>query len=630
MMEHLKGFESHVSNVVTNARIHIEVASICGDMDSYTETLEKAIALGDKVIALAYEYKLEINYLNQFQNTFQQILQSLGYNGQRSSEFVNDQNKGQVRNQLSSHEPQLENLVKAIDFDIEFFLKLGFFTDNVVAIGSNGAGKTSLSDKLKRHMQNNGVVISAQRILLVPDINTINNPQQTATELKQSQVRDKTNKNPGEIGHLQNEFGIVLKNLLADNIALGNQYRCDALEAAKASLVIPPPPKSNLDRTLEIWNSLIEHRTLICRDGMNLMLEYDSGQPYPAAKMSDGEKVLLFLIAQVLQAPENGFIIADEPEMYLHKSVLKKLWDCLERERNDCIFIYLTHDLDFAASRTDAKKIWIKSFTPPSNWEIKDIPQNSIPESLILELIGSRKNILFCEGIKGSLDEKIYNIFFPHLTVTPVGSCLEVISHTRAFNRIETVTTKAIGLIDSDHQPIERLTPLSKDNIYSFSVAEVENLLLDEDFLKQFSQKIFAEEDAVDLIKTDILNELNSAKELQSANFTSSKVDYYFKDSNVEKGNSIEELNENLNRFNSCMDMPNWYNQRINEIESIIREENYALAITIFNNKGIKKFANSRFKIRDFTEKAIRLLQQSKDNSQLINKHFPRELFENS
>ncbi len=628
MTEHIKSFESHIHNVVANARVHIEAAKICDDMDSYVETLSKVIPLAERVISFANEYELKINYLNQFQNTFQQILVALPYNGQTSTQFITEHDKSQIKTNISVHEIQLNNLVSALDFDIEFFLKLGFFTDNVVAIGSNGSGKTSLSVKLKRHMENNGVVISAQKILLIPDIDTINNPQKTATELKESQSRDKTNKNPNEIRYLQNEFGVVLKNLLADNISLSNQYRNNALEADKNSSGIPSPPKSNLDRTLEIWNSLIEHRTLYCRDGMNLSLEYDSGQPYSAAEMSDGEKVLLFLIAQVLQAPTNGFVIADEPEMYLHKSVLKKLWDYLERERHDCIFIYLTHDLDFATSRTDAKKIWIKSFTPPSSWEIEDIPTNSIPEPLILELIGSRKNILFCEGDKGSLDDKIYSILFPHLTITPVGSCLDVINHTRAFNRIETVNIKAIGLIDSDHQPAERITPLAEDSVYSFSVAEVENILLDEDFLMNLSQKIFSEENAVELIKQDILNELMSEKEQQAANYVSSKVDYYFKDSNIKKGNSIDELNANLEHFNSCIDISSWYQGRISEIEGVLREADYARAISIFNNKGIKRFANSRFKISDFTEKAIRFLQQSEDNSYLINKHFPSVISE--
>ena len=157
---------------------------------------------------------------------------------------------------------------------------------------------------------------------------------------------------------------------------------------------------------------------------------------YPAYLMSDGEKVVLYLISQVLQAPKNGFIIVDEPEIYLHKTILNKLWNILEKQRQDCIFVYLTHDLDFATSRSTAKKVWIKSFTFPDKWEIENIPENVLPESLLLELLGSRKNILFCEGKKGSNDEKIYNLLFPNYTITPVESCFSVINYTKAFNKI--------------------------------------------------------------------------------------------------------------------------------------------------------------------------------------------------
>ncbi|GHV17087.1 hypothetical protein FACS1894169_11730 [Bacteroidia bacterium] len=83
------------------------------------------------------------------------------------------------------------------------------------------------------------------------------------------------------------------------------------------------------------------------KDGVNV---------YQPIQMSDGEKVLLFLIAQVLQAPKDGFIVVDEPEMYLHKTILKKLWDRLEKERPDCLFIYLTHDLDFATSGKSSER----------------------------------------------------------------------------------------------------------------------------------------------------------------------------------------------------------------------------------------------------------------------------------
>ena len=116
--------------------------------------------------------------------------------------------------------------------------------------------------------------------------------------------------------------------------------------------------------------------------------------------------------------------------MYLHKTLLSKLWDILETEREDCIFIYLTHDLEFATSRNTAKKVWIKSFNHPDKWEIEDIPSNVLPEALLLKLLGSRKRILFCEGESGKIDEKIYNLLLPDFTITPVKTCFDVINYT--------------------------------------------------------------------------------------------------------------------------------------------------------------------------------------------------------
>jgi len=142
-------------------------------------------------------------------------------------------------------------------------------------------------------------------------------------------------------------------------------------------------------------------------------------------------------MAYVLQTPESGIVIIDEPEMYLHKAVLKKLWDILEKIKQECRFIYLTHNLKFAASRLNAEKLWGKSFAYPSNWEIESIPRNNkLPEPLFLELLGSRQNILFCEGKDGSIDEKIYNALFPNFTMKAVESCSSVINCTQAFGKM--------------------------------------------------------------------------------------------------------------------------------------------------------------------------------------------------
>lgn len=342
--------------------------------------------------------------------------------------------------------------------------------------------------------------------------------------------------------------------------------------------------------------------------------------------MSDGEKVMLYLIAQVLQAPQNGFVVVDEPEMYLHKTILKKLWDLLEAERSDCIFIYLTHDLDFATSRTTAKKIWIKSFTHPENWEIEDIPTDEIPETLMLELLGSRKNILFCEGIKGSIDERVYSILFPELTIMPVGSCFDVINHTKAFNKLQNVSTRAFGLIDSDHHDTARLEKLKESDIYSFMVAEVENLLLNVTFLKILAAQILIDEANVELIKSDVIKELGKLKEIQASNYVSTKVNYYFTDSDVSKGNALAQLEGNYQEFLDKISINDWYTQRVAELNQMVTESDYDKVLVSINNKGIRNIASKHLKISDFTDRSIKLLQSSKEAKLALNKYFPEEI----
>lgn len=593
------------------------------------DIIDKSIAISDKLKTIASDKSYKINYLNQYRSNIDSILNAIPLRGHNDPNFVNHQGEDwrkQVKKQFEDTTVHVANLYQQLIFNIDFFDKIGFFNSNVVAIGANGSGKTTLSNKFKTYLQNNGVVISAQRILLVPRLDTIANPSKTASELKQSQTRDKTNKSTNEFSYLQQEFGVVLKNLLSDNIAAGNSYRKKSLELAKQGQQPEVPDLTNLDKTFQIWNALIEHRTIDCEDGINITAESDDGRSYPAIQMSDGEKVMLYLIGQVLQAPKDGFIVIDEPEMYLHKTILKKLWDILEKERQDCLFIYLTHDLDFATSRATAKKIWIKSFTHPDKWEIEDIPTDEIPETLLFELLGSRKNILFCEGQKGSIDERVISILFPELTIMPVGTCFDVINHTKAFNRLTSVNTSAIGLIDSDHHDSSRLVSLKDDKVYSFSISEIENLFLDELFLKKMATQLLVDIAEIDKIKADIIAELDKLKIIQASNYVSTKINYYFKDSHVSKGNSLEQVESNFQTFYEKIEIEKWHNTRVDELNSIVSSKDYKKTISVFNNKGLRSIAMKYLKVSDFTERSIKLLLSDTDAQDILNDYFPDEV----
>jgi ABC-type cobalamin/Fe3+-siderophores transport system ATPase subunit len=622
---HKIGFLKSADFILNMLKKHERVAIQSGVKQSIIDLHKEAIGSIHKISSIVTDLEVSENYIIQFQrnmNTIQGCL-PFGVLVIQSDTFVPDNN---TKPTIENSELNLQRSVKEITFNIDFFTKTGFLNRNIVAVGANGSGKTSLSNKFKHYMQGNGIVISAQRILRVPSFDYIQNPSNTLATLKSYQTQEKTMKNEHEFNNIHSEFEVVLKNLISQNNADAFRYKEESLKQNSLGQPITPPNTSALERTIEIWNSLIEHRNMCCRDGMNIIIEIPTGNQYPAIQMSDGEKVILFLISQVLQAPINGFVIVDEPEMYLHKTILKKLWDFLEIERNDCIFIYLTHDLDFASNRTTAKKIWVKSFNHPDIWELEDIPENELPEPLMLELLGSRKNILFCEGEKGSLDEKIFNILFPNFTIVPVENCNSVISYTKAFNKLPNLTTIALGIVDSDHHDPVKLKSLEKDRVFSFKMAECENLLLDENFLILVSEKLIADEHAVENIKKEVLKSLEENLELQVSNYISSKVNYYFRSSHISRGNTLASLKENFERFTNGVEIDNWHNIRSLELKNFIQQKDYKSAVSVYNNKGLIGIANRHLKIKDFKERSITILQADQRAQNIILKHFPKEL----
>ena len=607
---------------------HEKLASYCGvESMLFNEVEQYFIKIKSLITELGSS---KINYRNQVINDYVGIIESfepvLGLD-------INIIEVGQKLFVKEHYLSQLINLDRALEigsFNLELFNKFNFFNNNIVAIGANGSGKSTLSAKLRDYLPDSAMIISAQKLLIIPVFKNVTNPIDTIKDLQESQSHEKStrfksvsdsNYSP-ETDLIKHEFKVLLSNLLSENNTLNNKYVHSVRNGEKCNV-----PESKLFKAIEIWNSLIEHRILECSDGINITLKTKGDESiYPAYQMSDGEKVVLYYIAHVLQAPQDGFIIVDEPEMYLHKTLLSKLWDILETEREDCIFIYLTHDLEFATSRNTAKKVWIKSFNHPDKWEIEDIPSNVLPEALLLKLLGSRKRILFCEGESGKIDEKIYNLLLPDFTITPVKTCFDVINYTKAFNELPNTTTEAFGLIDSDHHETDRLLSLKAQNVFSLNVSEVENLLFDEGFLKGFSKQMMCDEDVVSTIKSEVIAKLDNIKELQVANYISAKINYYFKSSHVSKGNTRENVKTHYANFTDNINIDEWHDTRESELQDIISSKDYDRALRVINDKGLKVIANRNFNIGNFQDRAINYLQFNQDSHQHLLKHLPSEL----
>ena len=167
-----------------------------------------------------------------------------------------------------------------------------------------------------------------------------------------------------------------------------------------------------------------------------LLIQSENSEPFNPLRLSSGEKAVFYYIAGVLFAMPNAVILVEDPEFYLHHSIMKSLWDSIENLRKDCTFVYLTHDLDFAASRVESTCIWVRLFDADRvSWDYEFIRNDdSFPEGMYLDILGSRKPVLFIEGAAtGSIDVKLYPYIFPEYTVKPLGGCNKVIEATRAF-----------------------------------------------------------------------------------------------------------------------------------------------------------------------------------------------------
>lgn len=518
----------------------------------------------------------------------------------------------------------------------DFYKKLGFAQKNTVLVGANGCGKTSLANLLKRTLDiRDGIVIPAQKLLIIPKFSNTPNLASTKTYFEQYQndiLSDKVTFDAKQMDDfeytLTKRYGSEMVKVLG--ILLGERQVMINRGAAKVKdgqNIVFDDIRSTLDDVMVIWNGLIEHRQLDCDENNLLKIKYEDTS-YDAHEMSDGERVIIYHTGRVLLAPKNSLIIVDEPEIHLHKTIANKLWDDLEARRKDCTFIYFTHDLDFASSRI-AQKGWIKEFKYPNNWHIELIEENVIPEELQLKLVGSRKKILFCEGdTQNSIDKFVFEILFPDYTIQPVESCKTVIAYTRAFNKLENVPIKAYGLIDRDFRNEEQLKKLEKESIYSYSVAEVENLFLIEDFIVKFAQYKHEPID-IDELKNKVIQTANDNMESQLAAYITNAINYTFTESHIKRADTKEKVSINFSDFITSIDIEKLYKEQKQKIEKIISDRNYNELIKIINHKGLITLVAQAFrytKQKDYIEKALSFLREKESGRIILKKYFPESL----
>ena len=492
--------------------------------------------------------------------------------------------------------------------------------NNIVFVGANGAGKTRLSVRIELFTQNHITVhrISAQKALNIPDFTQIKNLQEAEKDLlfgRSDQYADLQRKSASRWGDkpvtfLLNDYDKLLSLLFAKSTERDRKYTFDARENQEYREV----PKSPIDQIIELWNSIMPHRELSFLDGK--VLAKKAGQiEYHGQEMSDGERVVLYLIGQCLCLPENSVIIIDEPETHLHKSLVDKLWNKIEAHIPNKLLLYITHDLEFAASRIDATKIWVKEYNGNYQWLWEEIPTDlRIPEGLMLEVIGNRKNVVFCEGENGKLDSTIYQLVYPDFHIIPRGSCSKVIEATKAFRANDSLHhLSAFGIIDSDYKDDEEILALEKDNIHTISVAEIESLFCIEPIIRIIAEYLKLDaNDKVNEVIDFLIDSLSDEFDVQVSSKAEKIVEYklgaYSKESNTKQG-LVDGLATTLGRI----DISAIYEEARILYQTAIDNRNLEQLLLIYNRKSLPNRISGIFGLAkgEYGKLLVRLLKST-------------------
>jgi hypothetical protein len=466
---------------------------------------------------------------------------------------------------------------------------------SLVIVGANGSGKTRLGAFIEQHVDVGAHRISAQRSLSVPVSITPRAYEQAESTLlfgtwQASWTRDQTRsqKNGHRWGnephvHMLNDYEHLLALLFADETRRNLEYT----RAAQISVPTARPPACKLDRLKEVWSTVMPHRDLRISDD-RVHAAVGTGQAYEARHMSDGERVTIYLIGQSLCAPDNAVIIIDEPELHLHRAIQGRLWDQIERSRPDCTFVYITHDLDFAATRVTARHLWVQEYDGAS-WIWDEIGSAGTPDALTLQVLGSRRPVLFVEGDSGSLDVALYSALFPKEHVVPRQSCDKVVEATKAMAALQGLHHVSVrGVVDRDRREQDEVKALADAGVVVADVAEVENLFCLPGAIRAVASQLKQEAAAVDAAQQKVLEDLRNGLDRQVISRALARVQFRLAGFGPKAGKmDAASLDAELAEHVKQIDVGAAVAESRALFETVLAKGDYRGALRIFNSKGV-------------------------------------------
>ncbi len=487
----------------------------------------------------------------------------------------------------------------------------------ITIIGANGAGKSRFCSALVDELGDKAYRISALKALF---------PSPDSAKPLPGSIDDLFNRMNAANPHVKNmaetEFDKLFYVMFSDEVRELMNFKAHRLMGEQMEF-----PKTKLDITVKKWQEVFPKNKVLRENGKLMFATEGYQDKYPLLRLSDGEKSVLYYIGAVLYAMPNAAILVDDPETFIHSSIMRTLWNVLEQLRPDCTFIYNTHDVGFASSRIDNQCVWVKEFDPESiAWDYEVMTSSRDLDTALLDLLGSRKPVLFIEGDdKHSIDSKLYPLIFPEYTIKPLGSCNKVIETVRSFNDLQNFhQLDSRGIVDRDRRSEEEVEYLRKKNILVPNVAEIENLFMLEGVIRAVARQKRRNENIVfPKVKKRIIELFTHDLKQQALQHVRHRVKHDVELRIDMKFRNISALEEHMIELVSEINPRGLYDQLCREFHYYEDNKDYASILRVYNEKQM--IGNSNVAVLcgykskdDYVRGVLNILKGSSENAEAI------------
>jgi energy-coupling factor transporter ATP-binding protein EcfA2 len=375
-----------------------------------------------------------------------------------------------------------------------------------VILGANGVGKSKFLTELKDSV---GVLTDGAKAVYIEGGRTI--------VIKDVLQLDHTNVGQFErydsgFAHYESKRSISLASRVFDALVMLEKRdvriksrHSDAVELwVEGGLigVCPVRQQPPLAHLFELFNEIFPQITLDYDSESRSLTALKNGQSYGPSGLSDGEKQVFSILADLIELEEtHKLIIADEPELNLHPELAERLWTLLEDEFPHKTFIYATHSINFAL-RSNVECVYVLSSDSSNIAEFTGL--DSLPRTEVTAFLGglpgilSANRVLVTEGHEKSFDAIFYRWLLndKKIEIYPGGGCADVISIVSKSGLWEKISTNIslVGVIDADFRNATFLSSLKANNVHVLPLHEAESYLCIPDVLCAVAGRIGSQE----------------------------------------------------------------------------------------------------------------------------------------